>query len=259
MGRMNLRKTVERNKDRKRAYILGIPYVVSDIPKAVRYLLRHRKDLSGQYVCFSNAHTAVTGWDDPDFRAVQKGAALVFPDGNSIAVEMRARGFGRAERIAGPDFMARLFSVGLQEGVSHYFYGSSEDTLEALRKSLSKTYPGIRIAGAYSPPFRELSAEEDRADVERINEAKADFVWIGLGAPKQEKWMASHKGRIKGVMLGVGAGFDFHSGKVKRAAPWVQKMGLEWLQRLLLDPKRLLKRYLVTNTKFIWYAKIKKR
>ncbi|MCR4891910.1 MAG: WecB/TagA/CpsF family glycosyltransferase [Lachnospiraceae bacterium] len=256
---MDLKKAAVREKERKRAYILGIPYVVSDISKAARYLLRHRKDLSGQYVCFSNAHTAVTGWEDPAYRTVQKEAALVFPDGNSIAVEMRARGYRRAERIAGPDFMTMLFSLGLKERVSHYFYGSSEETLEALRKSLSRTYPGIRIAGTYSPPFREISEEEDREHVERINKARPDFVWIGLGAPKQEKWMAAHKDRIKGVMLGVGAGFDFHSGKVKRAAPWIQKLGLEWLQRLMLDPKRLLKRYLVTNTKFIWYAKIKKR
>ncbi len=136
---------------------------------------------------------------------------------------------------------------------SHYFYGSTEETLSALSEALPEKYPGLRIAGFYSPPFRELTEEEDSSVTAMIKEADPDFIWIGLGAPKQEKWMAAHKGAFRGVMLGVGAGFDFHAGTVKRAPRWIQKIGFEWLYRLFQDPKRLIKRYVVTNTKFLLY------
>ena len=141
-----------------------------------------------------------------------------------------------------------------QDGrLSHFFYGASQETLDALKDNLLKKYPGIDIRGMYSPPFRALSEEEDRADVNLINGSGADIIWIGLGAPKQEKWMNAHKGEIGGVMMGVGAGFDFHAGTIKRAPKWIQKIGLEWLFRLFQDPGRLFKRYFVTNGKFIWY------
>ncbi|MBQ6415673.1 MAG: WecB/TagA/CpsF family glycosyltransferase, partial [Butyrivibrio sp.] len=138
--------------------------------------------------------------------------------------------------------------------VTHYFYGSTEETLTRLRENLEKKYPGINIKGMYSPPFRALSPEEDAEVVKRINDSGADIVWIGLGAPKQEKWMKEHEGMINAVMMGVGAGFDFHAGTAKRAPLWVQKIGFEWLFRLFTDPKRLFKRYFATNIKFIWYS-----
>ena len=128
--------------------------------------------------------------------------------------------------------------------------------MDALKASLEAKYPGIIIKGMYSPPFRELTPEEDREDIERINAAGADIVWIGLGAPKQEKWMKAHEGKIHGVMMGVGAGFDFHAGTIKRAPLWIQKIGFEWLYRLFQDPKRLISRYFITNIKFMWYLTI---
>ena len=137
--------------------------------------------------------------------------------------------------------------------VSHYFYGSKPETLEMLKAELTRKYPGINIKGMYSPPFRALDSKEDEEVIRRINESGADIVWIGLGAPKQEQWMNAHKGRINGVMMGVGAGFDFHAGTIQRAPVWLQKIGLEWLYRLIRDPGRLLNRYLVTNNKFFWY------
>jgi exopolysaccharide biosynthesis WecB/TagA/CpsF family protein len=154
--------------------------------------------------------------------------------------------------------MAELFRRSEGTGLKHYFYGSTEETLDSLKKNLKENYPYMDIAGMYSPPFRELTPEEDENMVKLINASGADFVWIGLGAPKQEKWMAEHKDRIKGVMLGVGAGFDFHAGIVKRAPRVLQRLGLEWLYRLCQNPKRLLKRYLVTNTKFILYTAFRK-
>ena len=155
--------------------------------------------------------------------------------------------------------MEQMFIRGREgNGLSHFFYGSSQETLDVLREILQKKYPGLKIAGMYSPPFRPLTEEEDEAVIEMINESNADIIWVGLGAPKQENWMYEHQDKVKGLMFGVGAGFDYHAGKLKRAPRWMQRMSLEWLMRLLQDPRRLWKRYLVTNIKFIWYILIGK-
>ncbi len=241
-----------------RAKVLGLSYAVTNVAEAVFHVMLFRKELSGQYICFSNAHTAVIGKEDRDYRDVQEKAAIVFPDGSSIAAELRDRGFGRAMQVAGPDFMDAAFRMGLEAGITHFFYGSTEETLRALGHRLEERYPGIRIGGMISPPFRELNREEDEKFIQDINSSGADFVWVGLGAPKQENWMRSHKGLVRGVLLGVGAGFDFHAGTVARAPGWVQEIGMEWLYRLFQDPGRLVGRYLVTNSKFLWYTKVLK-
>lgn len=155
--------------------------------------------------------------------------------------------------------MEEIFKVSVEKGYWHYFYGSTEETLTLLKEKLEQVYPGIGIAGMYSPPFRAMSAQEDEEVVARINASGADFVWVGLGAPKQENWMADHQGRVNGFMVGVGAGFDYFAGNIERAPEWMQKSNLEWLYRLLQDPKRLFKRYLRTNTKFIIQALILKK
>ncbi len=234
--------------------ILGTEFAVSTVKDAASLIIAERGALSGEYICFSNVHTTVTAHDKEKYRAVLNGSALTFPDGAPIAGLMRKSGF-KAERVAGPDFMAEVFKKSAEAGLSHFFYGSSEKTLKALRERLTGSYPGIKIAGMYSPPYRKLTEEEDRAATEMIKASGAEFIWIGLGAPKQEKWMAKHKGCFEGVMFGVGAGFDFHAGTVKRAPQIWQKLGLEWLYRLFSDPKRLFKRYLVTNTRFIIYTR----
>ncbi len=148
--------------------------------------------------------------------------------------------------------MTELFKISVSNGYRHYFYGSTAETLASLQTNLHKNYPGIQIAGLYSPPFRPTTEKEDAAIVRAINEADPDFVWIGLGAPKQEQWMASHQGLVKGLMIGVGAGFDYHAGNIKRAPAWMQRANLEWLYRLIQNPRKLFKRYLTTNFKFIW-------
>lgn len=232
--------------------ILGVNIAVTNMKKTVDYLDINLKELSGSYICVSNVHTTVMSYEDESYRSVQNGAAVALPDGKPLSVACRKRGFAEAERVTGPDLMREIFLLSAKRGWRHYFYGSTEETLKALETSLRKTYPGIEVAGMYSPPFRPLTVEEDRAVVDRINLSKADFVWIGLGAPKQERWMAEHKGKVQGLMIGVGAGFDYHAGSLKRAPQWMQKCSLEWLYRLLQDPARLFKRYLVTNTKYLW-------
>lgn len=237
----------------ERFNLFGINYAVSRTEEAVLHVMRHIKELSGEYICFSNVHTSVMAREDASYRDVLNGAAFVFPDGTPIATLEQKKGYVGAERVAGPDFMEHMFRDTQDGRLSHFFYGASQETLDALKENLLKKYPGIDIRGMYSPPFRALSEEEDRADVNLINGSGADIIWIGLGAPKQEKWMNAHKGEIGGVMMGVGAGFDFHAGTIKRAPKWIQKIGLEWLFRLFQDPGRLFKRYFVTNGKFIWY------
>ena len=178
-------------------------------------------------------------------------------NGGPLSTVGQKRGHKNMERTTGPSLMGEIFEISAKKGYRHYFYGSKEETLELLQKKLLEKYPEIQIAGMYSPPFRPLTEEEDKVIIERINETKPDFVWVGLGAPKQEKWMAAHQGKIDGLMLGVGAGFDYYAENIKRAPMWMQKHNLEWVYRLVQDPKRLFKRYWSTNTKFIWNAMIR--
>ena len=184
---------------------------------------------------------------------------MAIPDGGPLSSVGRKRGFSNMKRTTGPDYMKEILKISAEEGFRHYFYGSTERTLNKLSKILEKRYPNVQVVGMYSPPFRPLTKEEDEEVIRMINESQADFVWIGLGAPKQERWMADHKGKVKGLMVGVGAAFDYEAGNIERAPMWMQKANLEWLYRLLQEPKRLFKRYFYTNTKFVWNAVILKK
>ena len=207
-----------------------------------------------RYVCISNVHSVVTAGQDAAFGHAIRSADMVTPDGAPVAWMLRRLGFGNQERINGPDLMWKYCEQAAARDESIFLYGSSSETLAILQQRLAVAFPGLRIAGAISPPFRELSAEEDAADVERINASGAGTVWVSLGCPKQEKWMEAHRGRVSAVMIGVGAAFDYHAGTVKRAPLWMQHNGLEWLHRLCSEPGRLWKRYLVTNTVFVFGA-----
>ena len=226
---------------------------VLNMQDAVGYLDKHLEELRGEYICISNVHTTVMAYRDESYRAVQNGSAMNLPDGKPLSVVQKFLGFENAGRVPGPDLMPEIFRLSEERGYTQYFYGSTPETLEALEKNLRERFPRLKIAGLYSPPFRPLTEEEDAQIVAMINEAKPDFIWVGLGAPKQEKWMAAHKGKVTGVMLGVGAGFDFHAGTVKRAPKWMQEICMEWLWRMFQDPKRLVPRYLDTNFAFLYY------
>ena len=237
--------------------ILGVNIAAINMEWLVEYLDKNLLDIKGDYICVSNVHTTVTSYEDASYCAVQNGGLMAIPDGGPLSTVGRRRGCKNMARTTRPSLMGEIFKISAKKGYRHYFYGSKQETLELLEKKLKENYPGIKIAGMYSPPFRPLTEEEDKAVIERINEANPDFVWIGLGAPKQEKWMAAHQGKIDGLMLGVGAGFDYYAENIKRAPMWMQKHNLEWVYRLVQDPKRLFKRYWGTNTKFIWNAMIR--
>lgn len=234
--------------------IMGVRIAVTDMETTVRRIEEHLDDWRGEYICVANVHTTVTAHDDPSYRAVQNGAVMALPDGGPLSQYSRRKGFAQAARITGPDLMKEMLRESAQKHYRHYFYGSTQETLDILRERITRNYPGAVIAGMVSPPFRPLTEEEDAAAVAAINEARPDFVWVGLGAPKQERWMAAHQGRVHALMLGVGAAFDYEAGNIRRAPRWMQRCNLEWLYRLLQDPKRLFKRYFVTNTKFLWWT-----
>lgn len=233
--------------------VLGIPVAATTMHDAISQFENKTNvfDLTGQYVCFLNVHTAVTAYDNSEYMQVMQESGIVYPDGKPIAREVRKRFGEGAEKISGPDFFMEVMAYSEKNNWTHFFYGASAETLDGIRIRLLAMYPNLQIKGMYSPPYRELTEEEKAEDIKRIQGADADFIWIGLGAPKQEKWMYAHKGMFRGVMLGVGAAFDFAAGTVKRAPRWMQRIGLEWFYRMMQEPGRLWKRYMKTNWKFL--------
>lgn len=204
-----------------------------------------------RYVCICNAHSVVTAGQDPAFGQVVAQADMATPDGAPVAWMIRKQGYPDQQRINGPDLMWRYCEQAAQRGESIYLYGGAPETLVVLQARLAQAFPALKVAGAWSPPFRSATPDEDAADVARINASGASTVWVSLGCPKQELWMAAHRGRINAVMIGVGAAFDYHAGTIQRAPLWMQTAGLEWLHRLVSEPRRLWRRYFVTNTLFI--------
>lgn len=204
-----------------------------------------------RYVCICNAHSVVTASRWEPFRSVINGADLATPDGAPVAWMLRRLGFEGQPRVSGPDLMWALCGRAEAAGLGVYFYGGAPGTLLALEHRLRETFPRLTIAGMESPPFRPATPQEDAASVARMNDSGAAIVFVSLGCPKQEEWMAAHRGRVRAVMIGVGAAFDFHAGVVSRAPRWMREHGLEWLHRLASEPRRLWRRYLVTNTLFI--------
>lgn len=227
---------------------------VTDMEKTISYITRNLEELKGNYICVSNVHTTVMAFRDKEYRKVQNSAAMALPDGQPLSIVSRMRGYRQAQRVPGPDLMPEILELSQEKGYRHYFYGSTEHTLEKLKNVLQARYPKLEIAGMYAPPFRPLTQEEDEEDVRRINDSGADFVWVALGAPKQEKWMYEHKDKVNGLMIGVGAAFDFIAGTVKRAPMWMQSLCLEWIFRIMQDPGRMLPRYLNTNFAFVYYV-----
>jgi N-acetylglucosaminyldiphosphoundecaprenol N-acetyl-beta-D-mannosaminyltransferase len=193
----------------------------------------------------------VTARRDPAFCKVLNNADMVAADGMPLVWMMHRRGFSGQPRVSGPDFMWQFCARAQDLGLGVYLYGGTPETLVLLHERLQAAYPRLRIVGAASPPFRPLSQDEQRELVAHINASDTNAVFVGLGCPKQERWMAQLRGQVQAVMFGVGAAFDYHAGTVKRAPPWMRAYGLEWLYRLASDPARLWRRYFITNSLFL--------
>ncbi len=203
------------------------------------------------YVVFAGMQAVVDADHSETVREVQKAATICAVDGMPVNWVAKHRGL-RSERCGGPDIMRMIMQTGLKKNSRHFFYGSTPEVLDALRSKLNEEYPGINIVGMYSPPFRELSPEEEKETEKMINDAAPDFVWVGLGAPKQEIWMKNHRTVLKHTrLMGVGAAFNFLSGTVSRAPVWMQKCGLEWLYRLIREGGHLRKRYVQGAPQFL--------
>lgn len=234
--------------------VFGAPIDVIDWQSALSRIGRWASAKESRYVCICNAHSVVTATDDAAFSAAVQQADMATPDGAPVAWLIGKQTGQPQQRINGPDLMWRYLADGAAVGGPVFLYGGKVETLEVLHRRVLEEFPDLQIAGIYSPPFRELTADEDQQVVDMVNRSGATTVWVSLGCPKQEKWMAEHRGRIQAVMIGVGAAFDYHAGTIRRAPLWMQRNGLEWLHRLASEPGRLWKRYLVTNSLFMFLA-----
>ena len=233
--------------------ILGVHVNPTSYVEAARQISAWAKANESRYVCVANVHMIMEAYDAPDFKDIVNAADLVTPDGMPLVWMLRRLGYPHQERVYGPELTLRLIEAVAMQEIPVGFYGSSTETLEQLIVSFKEKYPNLKIAYHYSPPFRPLTAEEDEDVVNGINASGAKLLFVGLGCPKQERWMAAHRGKIQVVMLGVGAAFDFHS-RAKRQAPlWMQRSGLEWLFRFSQEPGRLWRRYLYQNPRFVWF------
>ena len=205
----------------------------------------------GRYICVADANSILRAHTDESHGRAMNGADMVTPDGMPLVWAGRLKGYAQIERVCGPDLMLELCAYSVSRGWRHYIFGGADGVPAMLSSILTHKFSGLRICGAYSPPFRPLTSHEDEEIIDGILEAKPDIIWVGLGCPKQEKWMSEHAHRLPGiVMIGVGAAFDFHTGRVKRAPKWMQRNGLEWLHRLISEPRRLWRRYLISAPHF---------
>jgi N-acetylglucosaminyldiphosphoundecaprenol N-acetyl-beta-D-mannosaminyltransferase len=232
--------------------VLDVPVSTINMPVAVAIILDWIRNRNAQFVCVRDVHGLMRAHEDPELLALHNLAGLITPDGMPLVWLTRRRGYKTASRVCGFDLVAALTDASQSIGARHYFFGGKPGIAEVMAAKLKASYPGIEIAGCYTPPFRPLSEAEDRECTERLARARPDIVWVGISTPKQEFWMRDHVGRIPGAtLIGVGAAFDFYAGAVTRAPRWMQRYGLEWLHRLISEPRRLWRRYLVMAPKFL--------
>jgi len=208
----------------------------------------------GRYICIANVHVLMEAHDSTDFRNIVNTADLVTPDGLPLVWMMRLKGGRSQQRVYGPTLMLHVLDAAAQNNIPVGFYGGAPDVLDALINHMKLRYEGLNVAFCWSPPFRSMSPEEDSILLKRINQSGVRILFVGLGCPKQEIWMFEHREKIGAVMLGVGAAFDFHAGAKPQAPAWMQNIGLEWLFRLFMEPRRLWRRYLYHNPRFILLA-----
>jgi N-acetylglucosaminyldiphosphoundecaprenol N-acetyl-beta-D-mannosaminyltransferase len=237
----------------QRAEILDVPLAISDYDEVIDWMQALIAAGGRGYVTAAAVNLVMSAREDPQARAAVLGATLAVPDGQPLVWALHALGHKRATRVYGPDLMARFCERAAAEGTPIYLYGGrTPEALELLEARLREHFPGLRIAGGYSPPFRALSTEEEQDVVGAINASGAQVVWVGTGQPKQEKWMLEMRPRLSAPLLvGVGAAFDFHAGLVSQAPAWMQRNGLEWVYRLSREPRRLWRRYARYNPLFV--------
>jgi len=206
------------------------------------------------YITVNNVHTVIEGVLNKKYKEIINNAYMALPDGKPLSIVAKLKGFKNASRTFGPTLMEKTIELGQKDNLKHFFFGSSQETLNKIKKTVTMKYPDAKIAGMISPPYRQLTVSELEDFINQIKKSNADIIWIGLGAPKQEIWMFENFRKLnKGIMIGIGAGFDYVAGNTKHAPEWMKNFALEWLFRLIQEPSRLWKRYLVTNSLFILF------
>jgi N-acetylglucosaminyldiphosphoundecaprenol N-acetyl-beta-D-mannosaminyltransferase len=218
---------------------------------ATQRILTWAKARESKYVCAANVHMTMEVYDSSEFARIVNQAALITPDGMPLVWGLKLLGLKNASRVYGPTLTLHVCQAAASDGIPIGLYGGTPDSLIAFTSFLEKNYPGIQIGCSISPPFRPLTPDEDASYLNQIIDSEVRILFVGIGCPRQEQWMSERLGRIPAVMLGVGAAFDFHSGRVKQAPGWIQSMGLEWLFRLAMEPKRLWGRYTKHNPRFV--------
>ena len=236
-----------------RVDVIGIPISAVTMESALAYVAENLEVLRGSYICASNVHTTVMAREDSLYHRVQSESVLSLPDGKPLSVVGRRKTILPMEKVTGTHFMQKIFADPRFAGKKHFFYGTAEQTLMLMMERIREDYPELNVCGYEPSVFRPLEEEEEEALVKRINDSDADFIWVALGAPRQELLMHRLKGRVCGLMTGVGGAFNILAGLVDDAPQWMQDAGLEWFYRLYREPGRLFRRYLVTNSKFIYY------
>jgi N-acetylglucosaminyldiphosphoundecaprenol N-acetyl-beta-D-mannosaminyltransferase len=233
--------------------VLGIPLALTDYDRTLDWIDRSVASGTRGYVCVAAVHTVMESQEDAELRDAVLGSSLTVPDGQPLVWAMNALGHDLSSRVYGPDLMDRACARAARTGQRFYLYGGrNQGALVQLALNLRQRHPGLKIVGGYSPPYRGLTPVERAAIVREIDQSRADVVWVGIGVPKQEKWMATMRPLLSApVLIGVGAAFDFHAGLVPQAPAWMQTAGLEWAYRLAHEPRRLWRRYARHNPRFV--------
>lgn len=238
--------------------VLGVRIDLVQIPKVIEIVSEWIENKEqGKYIVVSNAYDVVVSRRNSRIRNAVNSSALTVSDGISLVILARIKGSPVKKRVYGPDLMLNFLKVAQEKGYSSFFYGTTESTLRLLLRNLKSELPDLKISGCYAPPFGEMTKEEDEKVTGLINDVKPDVIWVGLGCPKQQLWMYSHKDAFQvPVMIGVGAAFDFLAGVKPQAPRWIRDNGFEWLFRLVTEPKRLWRRYLIAYPVFIYYISV---
>lgn len=238
-----------------RANIIGVPISAVNMDNCIRFLFDNWNAIHGNYMCVSNVHTTVMAHDNPQYYRIQADSLLSIPDGKPLSVLGRKQ-YPNMDRVTGPDFMRRIFDESKNKEIKHYFYGTTQETLDSLIETIEKVYPWVNVVGYEPSVFRVMAKEEEIALAERINSTNPDFVWVALGAPRQEEFCMRNEGVINGLMVGVGGAFNVVAGVIDEAPRWMQDICMEWFYRFMKEPIRLFSRYFKTNSKFISYLLI---
>ncbi|GGD50838.1 WecB/TagA/CpsF family glycosyltransferase [Erythrobacter arachoides] len=237
--------------DDPRFVVLGVPVSAVTMAEAVDRIERWAGDGTGRFVCVRDVASLMAIVDNPAISPLHRDAAMIVPDGMPLVWIGKRQG-QLVERVCGPDLFEEMLRRSGRTGLNHYFYGGKPGIATKLASQFKNRFPDARVVGASTPPFRDLSETEREETLSAIAASGADVVWIGMSSPKQDVWMWENVHRLSQTLIGVGAAFDFHTGEVRRAPHWMQKNGLEWLFRLLAEPKRLWRRYLVVAPRFVW-------